>query len=35
MLGSTGLGAAWAAIVVIAARLETSFGAPARFVTVL
>ena len=35
MLGPTGFGAAWAAIVVIVARLETRFGAAARFVTVL
>ena len=35
MLGTTGFGAAWAAIVVIVARLETRFGAAARFVMVL
>ena len=35
MLGTTGFGAAWATITVIAARLETRFGAAARFVTVL
>jgi hypothetical protein len=35
MLGTTGFGAAWVTIVVIAARLETRFGVTARFVTVL
>lgn len=35
MLGTTGFGAAWAAIVVVVARLEARFGAAARFVTVL
>ncbi len=35
MLGTTGFGAAWAAITVIAARLETRFGAAAGFVMVL
>lgn len=35
MLSTTGFGAAGATITVIAARLETRFGAAARFVTVL
>lgn len=35
MLGTTGFGAAWATIVVIATRLESRFGAAARFVMVL